>query len=102
MESQHLQNIKETLERLESLSDDILKDREIQNDKMLVLYNKLLNNEEMRLTWIKKKMPWYIIEGFKISSGDLGLINNTIYIGVSFGKSQQTNCYVRITPKDID
>lgn len=99
MESQHLQNIKETLE---SLSDDIIKDREIQNDKMLVLYNKLLNNEEMRLTWIKKKMPWYITEGFKISSKDLGLINDIIYIGVSFGKSQTTNCYVRITPKDID
>lgn len=99
MESQHLQNIKETLE---SLSDDIIKDREIQNDKMLVLYNKLLNNEEMRLTWIKKKMPWYITEDFKISSRDLGLINDIIYIGVSFGKSQKTNCYVRITPDDID
>lgn len=113
---QYLQNIKATLEKL---SDDIekdyykmhyecikelekdKKDKKIQNEEMLSLYKKLLNNDVMRLTWIKNKMPWYITKFFKISSNELMLIDNNVYIGVNFGKSQETNCFVQITPQDI-
>ena len=113
---QHLQNIKETLSKL---SDDIeknyyeiryecikesekdKKDKKIQNEEMFSLYKKLLINDVMRLTWIKNKMPWYITKLFKISSRELRLIDNNIYIGVNFGKSQNTNCFVQITPRDI-
>lgn len=77
---QHLQNIKATLEKL---SDDIekdyykmhyecikelekdKKDKKIQNEEMLSLYKKLLNNDVMRLTWIKIKCRGILLSFLK-------------------------------------
>lgn len=72
-----------------------------QKNEMYSLYEKLESNMSMRMTWIKNKLPWYITKFCKISSMEIELINNNIFIGVNFGKSKSANCYIKITPRDI-
>ena len=57
--------------------------------------------DSMRMTWIKKKLPWYIIKFCKITSTEISLRDTSIFIGVNFGKSCIPHCYIKITPKDI-
>lgn len=73
----------------------------IRYDEMHVLYNKLQDNEQMKINWIKKKLPWYITKFNKISSNEIRFVNRNIYIGVNFNKACLPNCYVLITPADI-
>jgi hypothetical protein len=70
-----------------------------QKNEMYSLYEKLENNTSMRMTWIKNKLPWYIIKFCKISSTEISLRGTSI--GVNFGKSCIPHCYIEITPKDI-
>ena len=72
-----------------------------QKDEMYSLDEKLENNTSMRMTWIKNKLPWYIIKFCKISSTEISLRGTSIFIGVNFGKSCIPHCYIEITPKDI-
>ena len=72
-----------------------------QKNEMYSLYEKLENNTSMRMTWIKNKLPWYIIKFCKISSTEISLRGTSIFIGVNFGKSCIPHCYIEITPKDI-
>lgn len=72
-----------------------------QKNEMYSLYKKLDGNMSMRMTWIKNKLPWYITKFFKISSTEMELRNTDILIGVNIGKSKSTNCYIKITPRDI-
>lgn len=72
-----------------------------QKNEMYSLYKKLESNMSMRMTWIKNKLPWYITKFCKISNTEIELINNNIFIGVNFRKSQSANCYIKITPRDI-
>lgn len=72
-----------------------------QKNEMYSLYEKLENNTSMRMTWIKNKLPWYIIKFCKISSTEISLRDTSIFIGVNFGKSCIPHCYIEITPKDI-
>ena len=72
-----------------------------QKNEMYSLYEKLENNTSMRMTWIKNKLPWYIIKFCKISSTEISLRGTSISIGVNFGKSCIPHCYIEITPKDI-
>ena len=72
-----------------------------QKNEMYSLYEKLENNTSMRMTWIKNKLPWYIIKFCKISSTVISLRGTSIFIGVNFGKSCIPHCYIEITPKDI-
>lgn len=72
-----------------------------QKNEMYSLYEKLENNISMRMTWIKNKLPWYIIKFCKISSTEISLRGTSIFIGVNFGKSCIPHCYIEITPKDI-
>ena len=72
-----------------------------QKNEMYSLYEKLENNTSMRMTWIKNKLPWYIIKFCKISSTEISLRGTSIFIGVDFGKSCIPHCYIEITPKDI-
>lgn len=72
-----------------------------QKNEMYSLYEKLENNTSMRMTWIKNKLPWYIIKFCKISSTEISLRGTSIFIGVNFGKSCIAHCYIEITPKDI-
>lgn len=73
-----------------------------QKNEMYSLYEKLENNTSMRMTWIKNKLPWYIIKFCKISSTEISLRGTSIFIGVNFGKSCIPHCYIEITPKDIE
>lgn len=72
-----------------------------QKNEMYSLYEKLENNTSMRMTWIKNKLPWYIIKFCKISSTEISLRGTSIFIGINFGKSCIPHCYIEITPKDI-
>ena len=72
-----------------------------QKNEMYSLYEKLEGNMSMRMTWIKNKLPWYITKFCKISSTEMELRNTDILIGVNIGKSKSTNCYIKITPRDI-
>ena len=69
--------------------------------QMHMLYEKLENNTQMRLTWIKNKLPWYITKFHKITSTEIILRDTSIFIGVNFGKSKCANCYIEITPRDM-
>ena len=56
--------------------DEIINDRReyvTQKNEMYSLYEKLENNTSMRMTWIKNKLPWYIIKFCKISSTEISL-----------------------------
>ena len=72
-----------------------------QKNEMYSLYEKLESNASMRMTWIKNKLPWYITKFCKISSTEMELRSTDILIGVNIGKSKSTNCYIKITPRDI-
>lgn len=113
------EQLKNIQEQLTSLSDslenmygamrnecikEIVDDKEkyvTQKNEMYSLYEKLENNTSMRMTWIKNKLPWYIIKFCKISSTEISLRGTSIFIGVNFGKSCIPHCYIEITPKDI-
>lgn len=77
------------------------KESTIKNQEMYSLYEKIVNNYVMRMTWIKNKLPWYITKFCKISSTEISLRDTSIFIGVNFGKSCRPSCYVEITPRDI-
>ena len=62
----------------------------------------LENNDKERMKWIKNKLPWYITKFCRISSNEIILKDTSIFIGVSFGKSARSNCYIELTPRDID
>jgi hypothetical protein len=84
--------------------DEIIEDRKeyvTKKNEMYSLYEKILNSDSMRMTWIKNKLPWYITKFCKISSTEISLRDTSIFIGVNFGKSQLPNCYIEITPRDI-
>ena len=68
---------------------------------MYSLYENISDSDSMRMTWIKKKMPWYIIKFCKITSTEISLRDTSIFIGVNFGKSCIPHCYIKITPKDF-
>lgn len=76
-------------------------ERDAKVDAMHDLYDELWDNLSMRISWIKKKLPWYITKFCKISSTEMQIRGAIIYIGVNFGKSKYANCYIQITPKDI-
>ena len=113
------EQLKNIQEQLKSLSDslenmygamrnecikEIVDDKQkyvTQKNEMYSLYEKLENNTSMRMTWIKNKLPWYIIKFCKISSTEISLRGTSIFIGVNFGKSCIPHCYIEITPKDI-
>ena len=78
-----------------------IRNHETQKNEMAALYDKILNSDTMRMTWIKNKLPWYITRFFKITSTDMILKDTSIFIGVNFGKSTKVNCYIEITPSDI-
>lgn len=84
--------------------DEIIEDRKeyvTKKNEMYSLYKKLSENDSMRMTWIKNKLPWYITKFCKITSTEMSLRDTSIFIGVNFGKSQRANCYIEITPIDI-
>lgn len=70
--------------------------------RMCLLYEKLENNDKERMKWIKNKLPWYITKFCRISSNEIILKDTSIFIGVNFGKSARSNCYIELTPRDID
>ena len=72
-----------------------------QKNEMYSLYEKLEGNISMRMNKIKNELPWYITKFCKISSTEIELRNTDILIGVNIGKSKSTNCYIKITPRDI-
>lgn len=69
--------------------------------KCMRFMSKFSDSDSMRMTWIKKKLPWYIIKFCKITSTEISLRDTSIFIGVNFGKSCIPHCYIKITPKDI-
>ena len=84
--------------------DEIIEDKKeqtIKKNEMYLLYEKILDSDSMRMTWIKNKLPWYITRFCKITSTEMSLRDTSIFIGVNFGKSCEPNCYVEITPRDI-
>lgn len=84
--------------------DEIIEDRKeyvTKKNEMYSLYEKISESDSMRMTWIKNKLPWYITKFCKISSTEMELRNTDILIGVNIGKSKSTNCYIKITPRDI-
>lgn len=84
--------------------DEIINDRreyETKKNEMYSLYEKISDSDSMRMTWIKNKLPWYIIKFCKITSTETALKGTSIFIGVNFGKSCRPNCYIEITPRDI-
>lgn len=84
--------------------DEIIEDRreyETKRNEMYSLYKKISDNDSMRMTWIKNKLPWYITKFCKITSTEISLRDTSIFIGVNFGKSCSPNCYIEVTPKDI-
>ena len=84
--------------------DEIIEDRKeyvTKKNEMYSLYEKIYENDSMRMTWIKNKLPWYITKFCKISSTEMSLRGTSIFIGVNFGKSCEPNCYIEITPRDI-
>lgn len=84
--------------------DEIVEDRKeyvTKKNEMYSLYEKISESNSMRMTWIKNKLPWYITKFCKISSTEISLRDTSIFIGVNFGKSCKSNCYVEITPRDI-
>ena len=92
-----------TLMRKECLYEivDDVREHATQHSEMRALYNKIANDSNMRMTWIRNKLPWYITYFFKISSTEIILKDTSIFIGVNFGKSKKANCYIEITPFDI-
>lgn len=84
--------------------DEITEDKreyETKKNEMYSLYEKISDSDSMRMTWIKNKLPWYIIKFCKITSTEISLRDTSIFIGVNFGKSCILHCYIEITPKDI-
>lgn len=84
--------------------DEITEDKreyETKKNEMYSLYEKISDSYSMRMTWIKNKLPWYIIKFCKITSTEISLRGTSIFIGVNFGKSCIPHCYIKITPKDI-
>lgn len=41
-----------------------IRNHETQKNEMAALYDKILNSDTMRMTWIKNKLPWYITRFF--------------------------------------
>lgn len=80
---------------------DKVREHETQHSEMSALYNKIENDYMMRMAWIRNKLPWYITCFFKITSTEMILKGTSIFIGVNFGKSCRSHCYIEITPKDI-
>lgn len=86
------------------LMDEIFDEKRkliVQKNEMSNLYDKLSDSHKMRLIWIKNKLPWYITAFHKVNSYEISLRETSIFIGVCFGKSHESSCYVEITPKDI-
>ena len=105
------EQLKNIQEQLTSLSDSLenmygaMRNeciKEIVDDKQKYVTQKNeMYSTSMRMTWIKNKLPWYIIKFCKISSTEISLRGTSIFIGVNFGKSCIPHCYIEITPKDI-
>lgn len=72
-----------------------------KKNEMSSLFDKLSTSNAMKMKWIKNKLPWYITKFHKISSYEISLRDTSIFIGVCFGKSNESSCYIEITPKDI-
>ena len=72
-----------------------------QKNDMYWFYEKCSEDNELRIMWIKRKLPWYVRLFSKITSTDIILKDTSVYIGVNFGKSSKPNCYVEVTPYDI-
>lgn len=70
--------------------------------EMYSLYEELEGNTKLRMAWIKKKLPWYIIGLCKVASNEIRYRNAVILVGVNFGNSTKTNCYIEITPGDVN
>ncbi len=86
------------------LMDEIFDEKRkfiVQKNEMSNLYEKLSDSHKMRLIWIKNKLPWYITAFHKVNSYEMSLRETSIFIGVCFGKSHESSCYVEITAKDI-
>lgn len=83
---------------------------EVKADSKKDAYNKAKRYFESRehrelfdgMKWIKNKLPWYITKFCRISSNEIILKDTSIFIGVNFGKSARSNCYIELTPRDID
>lgn len=113
---EHMKNIQSSLNYFSGSLEDLyhelkaeceeenkknIQDQITQRNEMNRLFEMLQHNYDMRLTWIKNKLPWYITRFHKISSNEILIINGIIFIGVAFGKSTDASCYIKITPKDI-
>lgn len=86
------------------LMDEIINDKQKyagQKNEMSDLYDKLSESQAMRLRWIKNKLPWYITAFHKVDSYEVSLLGTSVFIGVCFGNSHESSCYIEITPKDI-
>lgn len=86
------------------LMDEIINDKQKyagQRNEMSDLYDKLSESQAMRLRWIKNKLPWYITAFHKVDSYEVSLLGTSVFIGVCFGNSHESSCYIEITPKDI-
>lgn len=78
-----------------------LRNRDAQKNEMSNLYDQLEKSEQRRINWVKRKLPWYITAFNSIHSHEISLRGTSIFIGVSFGKSQDACCYIELTPRDI-
>lgn len=88
----------------EELTDEIIADirkYDVQKNEMSDLYDKLSESQAMKLRWIKNKLPWYLTVFHKVNSYEISLRGTSIFIGVCFGNSCESSCYIEITPKDI-
>lgn len=86
------------------LMDEIINDKQKyagQKNEMSDLYDELSESQAMRLRWIKNKLPWYITAFHKVDSYEVSLLGTSVFIGVCFGSSHESSCYIEITPKDI-
>ena len=63
--------------------DEITEDKreyETKKNEMYSLYEKISDSDSMRMTWIKNKLPWYIIKFCKITSTEISLRDTSIFI----------------------
>jgi hypothetical protein len=78
-----------------------VKEKETKKSEMSNLFDILSDSEDIKMRWIKNKLPWYITKFHKISSHEMSLRDESIFIGVCFGSRSRSNCYIEITPTDI-
>lgn len=84
--------------------DEIVGDirrHELQKNEISNLYDELSKSEQRRIRLIKNRLPWHVTLFRTIRSYEISLRDTSIFIGVSFGKSQESCCYIEFTPKDM-